>query len=186
MLPVGSVSAHSQRPTAACLPQVGLCRLQPELLPASWGFGAGSLPPIGASPDALIRHRIPMVVAPTAEGAPVAGSASAAGAAADAGGRAEAAAASNGAAAAAAAAAAVGSAAVGPWDIDALLERLRLAGSDTGACAASSSSGGSSSSDSMNGNACSGSMNGAAGGGGGCLLEVVEVKNTCPFGHSRR
>ena len=173
MLPVGSVSARSQRPTASCLPQVGLCRLQPELLPASWGFGPGSLPPIGASPDALIRHRIPMV-APAAEGAPVAGSASAAGAAADAGGRAEAAAASNRAAAAAAAAAAAGSAAVGPWDIDALLERLQLAGTETGACAASSSS------------ARSSSMNGAAGGGGGCLIEVVEVKNTCPFGHSRR
>ena len=37
--------------------QVGLCLLDPAAdLPPEWGFGRGDLPPIGASPDAMLRH----------------------------------------------------------------------------------------------------------------------------------
>ncbi len=85
---------------------------------------------------------------------------------------------------------------VGPWDIDGLLERLRLAGTDEGAGAAASSSTGGSSSVGGAKNGISGSSGAGsgrsittrevAGSAGGYLIEVVEVKNTCPFGHSRR
>ncbi|PRW39169.1 Restriction endonuclease type II-like [Chlorella sorokiniana] len=183
---------------ASQLAEVGLCRLQPELLPASWGFGPGSLPPIGASPDALIRHRM---AASAGSGAGAAGAAESA---------------ENGDSIAQAATANIGTAAagaaVGPWDIDGLLKRLRLAGTEgsPGAAAASStgsssvavvgglgaSTNGPASSSSSNSNSGSGegssknpsSASGAAGSSGaaGYLIEVVEVKNTCPFGHSRR
>lgn len=82
---------------------------------------------------------------------------------------------------------------MGPWDIDALLSRLQLDG--TGAPAPAGNSGainGSSSTNGGLGNSGSGvnsngsSSGGASSGAGGYLIEVVEVKNTCPFGHSRR
>ena len=40
------------------LEEVGLCWVDPtSQIPAEWGFQAGDLPPLGASPDGLIRHR---------------------------------------------------------------------------------------------------------------------------------
>ena len=43
---------HSQ------LEEVGLCWVDPKSqIPTSWGFQAEDLPPLGASPDGLIRHR---------------------------------------------------------------------------------------------------------------------------------
>ncbi len=40
------------------LEEVGLCWVDPtSQIPAKWGFQAGDLPPLGASPDGLIRHR---------------------------------------------------------------------------------------------------------------------------------
>ena len=36
--------------------EVGLCWLESSHLPPEWGFLPGSLPPMGASPDAVIRH----------------------------------------------------------------------------------------------------------------------------------
>lgn len=36
--------------------EVGLCLCEGDDLPPSWGFQPGSLPPLGASPDALITH----------------------------------------------------------------------------------------------------------------------------------
>ncbi len=40
------------------LEEVGLCWVDPtSQIPAEWGFQAGDLPPMGASPDGLIRHR---------------------------------------------------------------------------------------------------------------------------------
>ena len=36
--------------------EVGLCWLDSSHLPLEWGFLPGSLPPLGASPDAIIRH----------------------------------------------------------------------------------------------------------------------------------
>eukprot|EP00887_Chlorella_sp_A99_P000528 scaffold17.g528.t1 len=41
----------------AGLVEVGLCRIEPERLEQEWGFTPGSLPPLGASPDALLRHK---------------------------------------------------------------------------------------------------------------------------------
>ena len=41
------------------LAEVGLCRVDAEDLPPEWGFAPGSLPPLGASPDALLRHALP-------------------------------------------------------------------------------------------------------------------------------
>lgn len=141
------------------LAEVGLCRLQQELLPPSWGFGPGSLPPIGASPDALIRHCMPgeaagLARAPSslADGLAPASTCSAAGQ-------------SGGLAASPAAGA------VGPWDIDGLLARLQLAGTEDGSSSGSSGGGG---------------RMPPGGSVGNHLIEVVEVKNTCPFGHSRR
>ncbi|KAL4440108.1 hypothetical protein ABPG75_003109 [Micractinium tetrahymenae] len=166
------------------LAEVGLCRLQQELLPPDWGFGSGSLPPIGASPDALIRHCLPC---PTtggvqAEGGIANGAASA----------------SLGAVAgqAGSQAACTAQQAVGPWDIDGLLARLQLAGkgdglargssngSSIGSSTGSSPSGGGGASSMANGGSTTSMAN--DGSGGGYLIEVVEVKNTCPFGHSRR
>ena len=43
-------------PTAS-VEEAGLCLLDPAELPPHWGFGPGSLPHIGASPDAMLRHR---------------------------------------------------------------------------------------------------------------------------------
>ena len=41
------------------LEEVGLCWVDPtSQIPAEWGFQAGDLPPLGASPDGLIRHRV--------------------------------------------------------------------------------------------------------------------------------
>ena len=121
--------------------EVGLCRLDLRLLPPEWGFAPCSLPPIGASPDAMIRHAQVPAAAAAARG---------------------------GAAAAAAAAAkvdrpaAAAAAAVAPWDIDGLIARLKVAGTTGG--------------------------EGGSGGGAkaGRCLEVVELKNTSPFRHSRR
>ena len=40
------------------LEEVGLCWVDPtSQIPAEWGFHDGDLPPLGASPDGLIRHR---------------------------------------------------------------------------------------------------------------------------------
>ncbi|KAL0020874.1 hypothetical protein WJX77_004542 [Trebouxia sp. C0004] len=40
------------------LEEVGLCWVDPtSQIPAEWGFQTGDLPPLGASPDGLIRHR---------------------------------------------------------------------------------------------------------------------------------
>lgn len=36
--------------------EVGLCAFDPGTLPSAWGIDPGSLPPLGASPDGLIRH----------------------------------------------------------------------------------------------------------------------------------
>jgi hypothetical protein len=38
------------------LREVGLCALDASDLPSDWGFEPGSLPPMGASPDGMIRH----------------------------------------------------------------------------------------------------------------------------------
>lgn len=136
------------------LVEVGLCRLSPASLPVDWGFGPGSLPPIGASPDALIRHRTPPLVAAgglqaTAGSGPPAVQQAA-------------------------------PAAVAPWDIDSLLARLQLVGgASTPPLAPAGNTSGSSSS--ATAPAASASCT-----SGEQLLEVVEVKNTCPFGHSRR
>jgi hypothetical protein len=145
------------------LAEVGLCHLQEHLLPPAWGFAPGSLPPIGASPDALIRHGTP----PLLGGQPAAGALAPPrhDAAQQAGLTSE-------------APAATPSLPVGPWDIDGLLARIQLAGS-TAPGAAHSGGGGS----------CGASPASSAAipaAGGGWLVEVVEVKNTCPFGHSRR
>ena len=40
------------------LEEVGLCWVDPrQQIPASWGIAIDDLPPLGASPDGLIRHR---------------------------------------------------------------------------------------------------------------------------------
>ena len=39
------------------LEEVGLCMADPYTLEARYGFGPGRLPPIGASPDGLMRQR---------------------------------------------------------------------------------------------------------------------------------
>jgi hypothetical protein len=45
---------------AAALAEVGLCMLDAAALPREWGFAAGgALPPIGASPDALLLRAAP-------------------------------------------------------------------------------------------------------------------------------
>lgn len=49
-------SPHPQLFPLCRLVEVGLCRLDASDLPPDWGFAPGSLPPLGASPDALIRH----------------------------------------------------------------------------------------------------------------------------------
>ncbi|KAL4438693.1 hypothetical protein ABPG77_006297 [Micractinium sp. CCAP 211/92] len=169
LVQVAAAFPHSQ------LAEVGLCRLQEELLPPSWGFGPGSLPPIGASPDALIRHRLPSGPAGQA-GAPSGcanGEASAS--------------AGNAAAGGAGLAASTAAQAVEPWDIDGLLARLQLAGSEdttgSGLSSVSSSGGGGAGS---GGSGTSSSSVPISCSKGGYLIEVVEVKNTCPFGHSRR
>ena len=41
------------------LEEVGLCRVMPDVLAQSFGFSAGQLPPLGASPDGLLRQRHP-------------------------------------------------------------------------------------------------------------------------------
>ncbi|GAB4823700.1 hypothetical protein N2152v2_010746 [Parachlorella kessleri] len=40
------------------LVEVGFCRLDCKDLPQEWGFEPGSLPPLGASPDALVHHTL--------------------------------------------------------------------------------------------------------------------------------
>ena len=54
-------------PPGAVLAEVGLCQLGPQDLPQEWGFAPGSLPPLGASPDALLRYAA-LGGAPAAEG----------------------------------------------------------------------------------------------------------------------
>ncbi len=39
------------------LEEVGLCRVDPAVLRDQYGFTEGQLPPMGASPDGLIRQR---------------------------------------------------------------------------------------------------------------------------------
>lgn len=39
------------------LEEIGLCRVDPAVLRDRYGFSEGRLPPMGASPDGLIRHR---------------------------------------------------------------------------------------------------------------------------------
>lgn len=41
------------------LEEVGLCRVDPLVLRDQYGFAEGRLPPMGASPDGLIRQRHP-------------------------------------------------------------------------------------------------------------------------------
>ncbi len=41
----------------AALEEVGLCRVDPLVLQERYGFAHGALPPMGASPDGLIRQR---------------------------------------------------------------------------------------------------------------------------------
>ena len=41
------------------LEEVGLCRVDPLVLREGYGFAHGALPPMGASPDGLIRQRRP-------------------------------------------------------------------------------------------------------------------------------
>lgn len=67
--------------------------------------------------------------------------------------------------------------AIGLWDINGLLARLQLAGSESVPGGSNGSSGGGG----TGGGSSSSSYN-----DGRQLVEVVEVKNTCPFGHSRR
>jgi hypothetical protein len=132
---------------------------------------------MGASPDALIQHRLP---ADNGQAAAAAAAAAAHGAAT----------------ATAAAADAPAAAAVGPWDIDGLLARLQLAGSNSNGATGSSSGGGSGCSSNTNGTSgsstlsnssvCSRSTSSSGNSSGNYLIEVVEVKNSCPFGHSRR
>ena len=43
----------------AALEEVGLCRVDPAVLSQQYGFAPGELPPLGASPDGLIRQRNP-------------------------------------------------------------------------------------------------------------------------------
>ena len=43
----------------AALEEVGLCRVDPAVLSELYGFTPGELPPLGASPDGLIRQRHP-------------------------------------------------------------------------------------------------------------------------------
>ena len=43
----------------AALEEVGLCRVDPAVLRELYGFAPGELPPLGASPDGLIRQRQP-------------------------------------------------------------------------------------------------------------------------------
>ena len=109
--------------------EVGLCRLDPRALPPEWGFAPCSLPPIGASPDAMIRHDHVPAAADVARVDLPAATATAA--------------------------------AVAPWDIDGLIARLKVAGT-------------------------TGSKGGNGGGAEAGRLEVVELKNTSPFRHSRR
>lgn len=54
---------------ASQLQEVGLCWVDPERhIPKSWGFRSDSLPPLGASPDGLIRHRSAAPAPASAEG----------------------------------------------------------------------------------------------------------------------
>ena len=39
------------------LEEIGLCRVDPAVLQNQYGFAEGQLPPMGASPDGLIRQR---------------------------------------------------------------------------------------------------------------------------------
>ena len=39
------------------LEEVGLCRVEPAVLRDQYGFAEGQLPPMGASPDGLVRQR---------------------------------------------------------------------------------------------------------------------------------
>ncbi len=41
------------------LEEIGLCRVDPAVLRDQYGFPDGRLPPMGASPDGLIRQRQP-------------------------------------------------------------------------------------------------------------------------------
>ena len=41
------------------LEEVGLCRVEAAVLRERYGFAEGTLPPMGASPDGLIRQRQP-------------------------------------------------------------------------------------------------------------------------------
>lgn len=40
----------------ASVKEVGLCMVRQDAIPTEWGFPPGSLPPIGASPDAMLHH----------------------------------------------------------------------------------------------------------------------------------
>ena len=42
------------------LEEIGLCRVAPAVLRDQYGFADGTLPPMGASPDGLIRQRQPL------------------------------------------------------------------------------------------------------------------------------
>ena len=41
--------------------QVGLFELDPSQLPASWNTQPGLLPPLGASPDAALVHKLTLI-----------------------------------------------------------------------------------------------------------------------------
>ena len=56
--PRTSTCTSTARPWSACLGvQVGLCMVDREALPAEWSVRPELLPPMGASPDAMLHHR---------------------------------------------------------------------------------------------------------------------------------
>ena len=48
------------------LEEIGLCRVEPAVLREQYGFAEGALPPMGASPDGLIRQQQPLLQPSTA------------------------------------------------------------------------------------------------------------------------
>jgi len=50
------------------LEEVGLCMVEPDTLHSRYGYTPGSLPPMGASPDGLMRQRRPSAAASVSSG----------------------------------------------------------------------------------------------------------------------
>lgn len=57
--PASLAALASLLPPSSRLVETGLHRIDAEDLPPDWGFAPGSLPPLGASPDALLCHAVP-------------------------------------------------------------------------------------------------------------------------------